>query len=159
MYCVAYFLCQLQFPHYSSSSLPIITTSFLSHWNSAWHPDTAHSWHKAQREREREEGGTRTCTIRLVPHPSCLPSLHSVLWTKGPGNPIGISLPLLPVNMHSNFEEFCCQPNVLCVFRDLLINFCVYVVCFGRGINATLSQCGEVSYGLFFHNTCHLIFS
>lgn len=83
--------------------------------------------------RERERGGerkhTRTCTIRLVPHPLCLPSIHPVLRTKGPGNSIGISLPLLPAKICSNSEEFCWQLSVLCVLRDLLINLCVYVVC------------------------------
>ncbi|KAM9350975.1 uncharacterized protein ABDE67_008269 [Symphorus nematophorus] len=44
------------------------------------------------RERDREKH-TRTCTNRLVPRPLCLPSIHPVSRTKGPGNPIG-ELPL-----------------------------------------------------------------
>lgn len=65
-----------------------------------------------------------------------VPSIHPVSWTKGPGNPIGISLPLLPAIICTSFEEFCWQPSALCVcvcvcFGDLLINLRVYVVCVG----------------------------
>lgn len=84
------------------------------------------------RERERNTG---TCTNRLVPPPLCLPSIHPITRTKGPGNPIGISLPLLPANICSNSEEFCWQLSLLCVFGDSLINLCVYVVCIGWGMN------------------------
>lgn len=51
---IVHFLCQLQLPQHSSSSSIIITTSFLPHWNSAWHTGAAHCWHRAQRERPKE---------------------------------------------------------------------------------------------------------
>lgn len=76
--CVAYLLCQLQLP-YPSSSLPTITTSFLPHWNSAWHTDT--SWHKAQREsseRERERGRNTQEPLPIVWCPlGCVCAKHS----------------------------------------------------------------------------------
>lgn len=163
IYRVAYFLCQLQLPHHSSS-LPTITTSFLPHWNSAWHTDTAHSWHKAQRGRERErkrerEKHTRTCTNRLVPPPLCL--CQAFIPSRGPrdqGNPIGISLPLLPAKICSNSEEFCWHPTALCVcvFGDLLINLRVYVVCVGWGVNpmspAFFHSGGEGAKAYCFHD-------
>lgn len=128
------------------------------HWNSAWHTDTAHSWHKAQRESEREKH-TRTCTNRLVPRPLCLPSIHPVSRTKGPGNPIGISLPLFPVQICSNAEELCWQLSALCVFGDLLINLCVYVVCVGleliRTNPASLSNDEAAEGALLPHCSSH----
>lgn len=44
----------------------------------------------------RERALTRTSAAHLVPRPLCLPSIHSVSWSRDPGNPIGISLPRLP---------------------------------------------------------------
>lgn len=59
------------------------------------------------RERERGENLYQSSGAPFV---VSVPSIHPVskgAATKGPGNPIGISLPLLPVKICSSSEEFC----------------------------------------------------
>lgn len=137
---IVHFLCQLQLPQHSSSS--IITTSFLPHWNSAWHTGAAHCWHRAQRERPRES------LDQNQRRSSCAPSIVSAkhsfsLVDQGTRKsnryfPASASCKKTRKQICSSLE-FCWQSRVLCVcvFRDLLINLCVYVVCVGWGINAT----------------------
>lgn len=112
IYCVSYVHCQLQLPttpppFCPSSPPPSSLIEILPG------TQTLPILGTKLGEREGERKHTGTSTVRLVPHPLCLPSIHSVLWTKGPGNPIGISLLLHPAKTCSNSEEFCWQLTVL----------------------------------------------
>lgn len=46
----------------------------------------------------------------------CVCAKRSVSRTKGPGEPIGVFLPLLPAVICSNFEDFCWQLGMLRAF-------------------------------------------